>query len=265
METIRKADLRPGDVLLFHGNGFLSKFIRFFDGSQYSHAAIWDGENVVEAECQQGNGICVDTIEKACSTAAFTHVYRYTTKSGRRFIGALPVAPVEDQIKRFSQDHEGYAYSQIVLLGLLLATRKIPLSTFAPLLRYFMDEAAEQLNTLINRGSKVIICSELVYKCYEQAGSEYEIDVAGVEYDVIQAKLAPRATLMPSVTPDSDAAHLEKDGAAFLASYQIAKPELRNALAAIEPTNGIVAVPEFVTPRDLATSPNLLLVGQVQP
>ena len=41
--------LQPGDVLLYHGTGFISDMIRLFDGSDYSHAALFNGQNVVEA------------------------------------------------------------------------------------------------------------------------------------------------------------------------------------------------------------------------
>lgn len=263
MTTLHTKDLLPGDVLLFHGNGLLSRFIRLFDGSQYSHAAIYDGEKVVEAEAVQGDGIRADSVETACSSAAFTHVYRFVSKSGQRFNGQLSYAPVGKNVESFRRNPEGYAYTQIILLGVLLATRRVPIVELAVVLRHVLDEAAEKLNDWLNAGKKVIICSELVYKCFYDVGDiAYAIDVAGVDPQVVSQRLAPRSVLIPSASADTDRDHLMKDAAAFLATYRLAKPEMKIP----HPTDAEpLAVPEFVTPRDLATSPNLALVGQLVP
>lgn len=263
MNTLTASELRHGDVLLFHGNGFLSRFIRFFDGSEYSHAAIFDGENVVEAEPEQGDAIRIVPPAIAGASAAYTHVYRFTSDDRQQIDHDLPYEPIAQQIAYFKQTPEAYAYSQILLLGLLLATRHLPIPSAAPLLRHFLDEAAAQLNTLINAGRKIIICSELVYKCFADTGLPlYQIDIAGVDSTAVPRGLESRATLMPSTTAETDAAHLRKDAAAFLSSYCIAKPGLPQAIAGTPPDEPI-AVAEFVTPRDLATSPNLAFVGQL--
>jgi hypothetical protein len=263
MNIVKPADLKQGDVLLFHGNGVLSRFIRLFDGSQYSHAAIWDGTNVVEAEAESGNGIKVDQLAVSSASASYTHVYRFVSDDRKRLGVELPYEPVEKNVESFKNTPEAYAYSQILLLGVLLATRHIPLPGVTQLLRPLLDEAAEHLNQWLNGGKKVIICSELVYECFFLTGKdEYQIEVAGVDPDVVSTGLTPRHTLMPTTTPDSDMAHLQKDAAAFLASYRIAT----NRPGDLKPTDEHGeprAVPEFVTPRDLATSPNLALVGQL--
>ena len=41
--------LRPGDILLSMGSGKLGQLISKVDGSRYSHAALWTGSDVVEA------------------------------------------------------------------------------------------------------------------------------------------------------------------------------------------------------------------------
>jgi hypothetical protein len=43
-------EIRSGDVLLYHGRGFISWAIRKFDGTEVNHAAIaLDGERLGEA------------------------------------------------------------------------------------------------------------------------------------------------------------------------------------------------------------------------
>jgi hypothetical protein len=157
-----------------------------------------------------------------------------------------------------------------LLLGILLATRSISaIPGIVPMLRLFMDEAAEKVNEFINGSRKVIICSELVYECFNRAASsspEYQIDIAGVDPVVLPSGLAARTNLMPTTVPEHDAADLSKDAAAFLSAYWLARGELeqrkKDATQGSTPTPGLPrADAAFVTPRDLATSPNLALVG----
>ena len=220
MNTITQPDLRPGDVLLFHGNGLLSNFIRLFDGSQYSHAAIWDGEHVVEAEAERGEAIRVDDLAASAATAAYAHVYRFVSDDGKQLGPGLPYDPVGKNIDLFKATPEAYAYSQILLLGLLIATRRMPLPGMAQAVRPLMDEAANTLNEWITGGRKVIICSELVYECYLTGDPQYEIAVAGVDPAVFANGLTPREMLMPTSTTETDASHLQKDAAAFLTAFR---------------------------------------------
>jgi hypothetical protein len=265
MDVVKAADLAAGDVLLFHGNGLISEFIRLFDGSQYSHAAIYDGTNVVEAEAEEGKCVRVDSVAVSLNGNSYAHVYRFVSSTGDRFGSQnLPIDPVLAQIKHFEDAPEQYAYSQILLLGILLATRRVPLPGMSYLLRPFMDEAADKLNELFNGQKQVIICSELVYQCFNNVGEpEYQIEVAGVDPDVVAGGLSPRTTLMPSATPESDDTHLQKDGAAFLATYRAATNNFHGFLFNDPKTDEPRAIPAFVTPRDLAMSPNLTLIGQL--
>lgn len=259
--NLSPSDLKPGDVLLFHGNGLLSSFIRLFDGSEYSHAAIYDGTSIVEAEAEGGNGIRVDPVAASCATASYTHVYRFMSLDGKRLGDELPVDPVMRNITYFKTEPEAYAYSQILLLGILLATRRVPLPGVTQLLRPFMDEAADKLNEFFNGRRKVIICSELVYQCFNLVQApEYEIAVPGVDPDVVTSGLNPRVNLMPTASADSDADHLASDAAAFLATFRLARTANPPV---VPPPNVPRAVPEFVTPRDLAMSPNLVFLGQL--
>lgn len=276
MQTLRAADLKPGDVLLFQGNGLLSRFIRFFDGSQYSHAGIFDGEHVIEAEAVHGTGaVEVHEVAESCSTASFTHVYRYVDDDRKRLGIELPYEPVGGMIEQFKASAESYAYSQILLLGVLLGTRRIPIPGVTGMLRHILDEAAEWLNAIITEHRKIVICSELVYECFNSVpNGEYQLDIAGVDPEVVAGGLSPRHMLMPAATPDADHDHLGKDIGAFMATYRLARgikpPDGPPPPPDVPAAPGVVrarprAVPEFVTPRDLATSPNLVLVGQLQP
>lgn len=87
MDVVRPTDLKTGDVLLVRGSGLFSRFIRFFDGGTYSHAAIYDGTKVVEAECREGNGIEQNPVAKTAAGAEFVDVYRFIANDRKQLGG----------------------------------------------------------------------------------------------------------------------------------------------------------------------------------
>jgi cell wall-associated NlpC family hydrolase len=74
---IKPSELQPGDVLLYHGNSFISRLIRLFDGTEYSHASIWVGDHVVEAI---GQGVVGRSLAVSTADVKYTDVYRYRNK-----------------------------------------------------------------------------------------------------------------------------------------------------------------------------------------
>jgi len=155
------ADIEAGDVLLYHGRGFVSWAIRKFDGTRVNHAAIAvDGEHIGEAA---GSGLRITPIEHSIESNDFVVV--------RRFAGQ-PLQPVVDIANGYLAPGRPYAYQQIVLLVILATTRKIPLPGIGrKLLRSALDHAAAALNAFLDRGdgTRSMICSEFVYRCYQEA------------------------------------------------------------------------------------------------
>jgi hypothetical protein len=152
-------DIEPGDVLLFHGHSLVSWAIRKLDGSRVNHAAIaLDGGMLGEAA---GSGLRRFSIADAVAGNDFTVVRRLPDQD---------VAPVLGKADGYLQGQVPYAYQQIVLLALLTTTRKIPLPRVARrLLRSVLDHAAAALNGMVDKGARTMICSEYVYRCYDEA------------------------------------------------------------------------------------------------
>ena len=154
-------DVRAGDVLLFRGNGFISKGIRFLDGSEVNHAAIaLSGTELAEAV---GHGL---------DTAAIAS----TVEKNERTIVRRPIDCDSDLAvavaRRYLDSGTPYAYQQILLLAALCLTRRIPIRNrlFRRVLRRALDSAANLVNSLVDRGVDLMICSEYVYRCYGEAG-----------------------------------------------------------------------------------------------
>src|SRR5262249_7115548 len=81
-----------------------------------------------------------------------------------------------------------YAYHQIVLLAILSLTRRIPLPPVGRrLVRVALDQAAGVLNSLVEDGRQLMICSEFVYRCYDEAHAgagpnPYHMNVLAAEF-----------------------------------------------------------------------------------
>jgi hypothetical protein len=263
---VPQADLKPGDVLLMQGTGIVSDLIRMFDQGNYSHAAVYDGANVVEMLSQ---GTTVNNIVgSSLPEARFVDVYRFISNDGKPLgIPGLGPEPVLGCIQYYVQNRQRYGYEQIVLLALLCATRTEAQKNLSPvlamILRRFLDSAAEKIAGMIHAGKEPMICSELVYRCYTEAGPPYAIRVRGSDVPKLAAAPTPMVRA-EALTPDE--VDFKREAATFLLNYAVAKKRnLGTREFAFATTPGDIvaasAVADFVTPRDLETSPNLQMVG----
>lgn len=221
-------EIRSGDVLLYHGRGFVSWAIRKFDGTDVNHAAIaLDGERLGEAA---GSGLQIAPIPASVSSNDFVVV--------RRFGAADPIDPVIGIADGYLAGSKPYAYQQIVLLAILASTRRIPLPGIGRrMLRSVLDHAAAALNAFVDKGdgTRSMICSEFVYRCYAEAAGDpnpYRLLIragdqsfgpGGTAVDWALAK--PDADLAIEITPtfgppvSADPRQAEADLAPLIAAY----------------------------------------------
>ena len=175
-EKLGIADLRPGDVLLYRGQALLSKWIQHFDGSPASHVAIYVGDG------QVGEAIATGVVPRDWETsfhgAEWIRVYRLVSSPE-------DLGPVLDVAKAILDRGERYGYEQLLMLGLLCTTRKLEIRpVLRRLLRTLLDAATTVLTRLIAQDREPMICSEFVYRCYDQAlpsvQDEYSILIPGM-------------------------------------------------------------------------------------
>ncbi len=132
--TIPVAEIKPGDVLLFHGDSFVSWAIRRIDGSEVNHAAVALGNGVL-AEAG-GGGLTSREIGSEFSDKNYMLV--------RRLANGAPSQPVLDKANAYLANRNFYAYQQIVLLAILGLTRRLPSHGFTKrLIRSVCDHAAD--------------------------------------------------------------------------------------------------------------------------
>jgi hypothetical protein len=159
MDTIEITDLQDGDVMLYHGNSWLAKAIRFFDGQEVNHAGLYVGGLKVD-EALAG-GLTERGLQESIKDDEFIIIKRLKSHPGT-------MTPVLDKAKAYITNGNRYGYEQIVLLAFLALTRKLHVNRYLKwLLRKVLDDAADLLMAQGER--QPMICSEFVYRCYDEA------------------------------------------------------------------------------------------------
>ena len=163
LSGIDEYHLKDGDICRYHGNGWISKAIRFVDGTEVNHASVYVGNNrVIEAEGGK-NRISKNTIEESISGSKWIKAYRL--KQYPEDMG-----PVVDRANWYFGQNNRYGYEQILLLAMLALIRKPKNGwAFRNLVKIVLERAAAILLKLTEGGKEVLICSELVYRSYNEA------------------------------------------------------------------------------------------------
>jgi hypothetical protein len=222
MNPVLLSELQPADVLLMRGTAFVSDLIVDFDGGPYSHAAIFDGANVFEA--LERGCVLVPLVQSLTDHGArFVDVFRFDKDGHAIGDPGFAFDPIRAVINSYAAERERYAYEEILLLALLATARKLDDGSWGA--RLVADRAAAALLAITAGGRQPMICSELVFRCYFEAGPQYDLELANEPIDAI------------TQTP-------------LVAAYRASGPD--------EP------VADFVTPGDLAKSRDLRLVGRLE-
>ena len=191
--------------------------IRTFDNSEVSHAALYVGnDRIAEALMEQG----LTTQDRSTSFKGSTWI-----EVRRPNDGTLDKSPVACVAQKYLSEGNRYAYEQILLLGAICLTRKLDFGI--PLLRSIakraMAEADAVLQRLTSQGKQPMICSEFVFRCYDEAMPEpdnvYSLEILSQEdskprrqFSSFRRGLGVSAAgpaVSPAVHPESLLARLE--------------------------------------------------------
>ncbi|MCF2528874.1 hypothetical protein [Yinghuangia soli] len=155
--------IRPGDIVLSRGTGWISRAICLLDDSPVSHALL-----------AHRHGRLAETVGQGLQTVTFDEA-----REGHDLILARTLATPADPepVLAVADVHlergARYAHQQIVLLAVLCLTRRAALGPGAHgMIRSVLDQAAAALNSMAERGQHPMICSEFVYRCYHEARPE---------------------------------------------------------------------------------------------
>ena len=202
-QKVRTHGLLPGDILLFRGESIISKMICWIDSSDVSHAGLYLGNNQVAEALINGNpGLNVNELSLDGSEWVMA----------RRLGESQAFEPISRIANSYLGKGNRYAFEQLFLLAVILLTRKINLDS--PVLRRIalgvFDRANEFVNQMLDRGREPMICSEFVFRTYDEAFPE-EIDPYTLEI-VSQGGQIPRKRFSPfrlrerifGATPEDD-------------------------------------------------------------
>jgi hypothetical protein len=164
MDQIPFGSIQQGDVLLFHSEGFVSWAIRFVDGTDWNHAAfVYDPTTAVQIDA----GTTVQKLDLKTRVDASDVDYVGVSR-----LKSAPAQwqPLDTRADFYLNSTTRYDYEAIVLLALLCTTRRLPFpALLKPMIRSLLDAAAAWLVKITNAGEVCMICSDLVYRCYNEA------------------------------------------------------------------------------------------------
>lgn len=209
------SDLRPGDVLLYNGRAWISLLIQRLDGTEASHVGIYLGDGMVGEALMVGNaGINSNPIAKSIQGTNWVQV--------KRHLKPLDISPVLEIAEAYIQEGNRYAYAEIILLATLLITKKLELEgTLLGRIAYrALRKANELINSIFDEGKEPMICSEFVYRCYDEAdpaeNDRYSIEIVGANaqprrrlFDRLR-KHRRAGTAAPTVSPIESGSLLDR-------------------------------------------------------
>ncbi|MCL9780718.1 hypothetical protein M9194_04610 [Vibrio sp. S4M6] len=303
-KEIKINEVQAGDVLLSYGGdrSWISWLIKQIDGGDYSHAAFFDGECIIQAGGPD-TGVHAVSLQDQVDSQEYVDVYRFKSDSGIPFSQPdWPVSPVIDRARSYLG--KDYATNQLYLVGVLIVLRKMPITHIGKkFTRTIISGMYILLNKLLAKKTKAVVCSELVYRAFYEAPPEmkYGLTIKGVigspalelEHmaENITRKHEVNETIMmlekwcreSSLDLLSAQDSFVTDSATItLRSGDNKDEEINRAIDYLESlyreiypdldmlnedsitlgANRLVS-PEMVTPHDLQSSPNLVKVGRL--
>ena len=154
--------LRPGDVLLVHGEGAVHWAIRRFDESDVDRAAIaLDADSVAEVS---DTGPRVRPWEEVVAEGRFAYV--------RRLPEGTDPAPVADRARQLLSEPNRHVDRRLVTLAILAMTRRLPFGSgsLRAAVRGVLDRASELVDEVVTGGRSFLPSTHFVYRCFEESG-----------------------------------------------------------------------------------------------
>lgn len=158
---------QPADVLLYRGTSIFAKLIIFWDRSHYSHAGLALGR---QANGQPAVGEAL-VKEGVIARGLDVSIADSTEVQARRLAAGLPdPSRVLAVAETYLAQHNRYAIENIFMLVILCLVRKIHVNpVLDALLRKLFDGMARLLVDPLHGGKQPMICSEFVFRCYQEA------------------------------------------------------------------------------------------------
>jgi hypothetical protein len=167
-------DLKPADILLFSGEkeSWISKAIMFLTDSPVSHAAI----------ASEAPATIVEETPPAIRASSVKERIDHRTIYVMRSKQQKSMHPVVNAAMHYLNEKEPYPMSNLYLVGMLLVYRKFTPDTLLKramikIFRILAADIIEFINKHKYPGKLPMVCSQFVYQCYAEAGSDYRLHI----------------------------------------------------------------------------------------
>lgn len=208
MKHLTKNDLEYGDVLMFtpHKGDVIAQAIAFLTNGNVHHAALCyyeDGgkDDKCVMESLIGQGLVINYLQDKEERTFPVYVARFNKE--------LPLAPVLDIAQRYYEQKNHYPIPNIVLLSILLLTRKFPLKNLKQQIVYdFLCGVASLLMDYIRThgNESSMICSQFVAQCFSDVeDSRYDLTFDKlVIFDISNIDVGTNASLLELIKEDEN-------------------------------------------------------------
>lgn len=163
--------LKQADIILYHAHDVISSPIRYFDNSSYNHCSIYDKDGYVFESI--GNGVVRKKLGKSINDQNASFVVNMRPKEIE-----LSASITQQIITTIENKYLGkaYGFSQLLLSGLMLKRWLDPNDYLKKLSFAFLTKATNDLMTFLDPSNKTLLCSELIYKAYNNIANKRNLD-----------------------------------------------------------------------------------------
>lgn len=200
VDEVSRDDLNLCDVLLYRRTNLISRAIQFFDGTEVSHSGLYLGDADHSVEEAIGEGLVRRPLSVSVAGAEWVLVRR---------LKDLPtdMTPVRRRGEHYLAQGNRYAYEQMLLLAFMTLIRKPKVTPiFKQAVVGVLNAASSFLLRLASMGRQPMICSELVYRAYDEALPDaldrYSLRIGGSELESMVG-FAPKKVGGQGIHPDS--------------------------------------------------------------
>lgn len=162
---------QPGDIVLFEApsNSLISRTIAALTNSSVSHAAIYTDKGTI---IEMGPGGISENKIATEAVGQTTYIMRLADEPSG--------APVVKAARRYKNEKIDYDYPSLLLIcGLIVYREMKPNAKWKSASKLLLRQACVILDKLLNRMMKkskhAMMCSQLAYQCYLDAGKNYRI------------------------------------------------------------------------------------------
>jgi len=174
---VKISELKKGDVLLFsHTDEWHSKLISLLTNSPISHASMsyYNCTEIVEEvpPCASVNSLIESAKGRQVTVMRFDR-------------NDLDMVPVLKIAEKYYNNKEPYVpKDSLYMMIVYILITKIPLPVILqklliPIIRCVVASIIKYIDEKNFEGKHPMICSQFVYRCYEEAGDEYKLIIDG--------------------------------------------------------------------------------------